>query len=616
MDFPSHGGESYVAKLFSDKYEIIDEIASGGMGVLYKANQLNLNRIVALKVLHAQFTSDPSFLKRFDREARAMARLDHQNIIRVYDVGQQENSHYIVMEYFPGKDLRWMMVEKGCFTPQETVEIAIQIAEALSFAHENGIIHRDIKPGNILINDRKVIKVGDFGIAAAADEVSLTSTGQVLGTPEYMAPEQAKGEPIDGRADLYALGLVMYKMLTGSSPYEGLSKMAIVGKLIYEKEDSALMYKQPVQNHLQQIILKLVRKEASLRYPNARALIDALNESREALILEAAQQKQRKKGVAAEPTAALETADISKEYVTPFPPMSASPVASGEPTAELNRVAAGSSGPKVVMTASKSKIPLAIGIGTAVLAGGIIFYGLWPAQRESNPSSPSIPPPSVPASTDQINRNGENTPTPSTAKNPSPSVIQKNIPPVQARTEPPASKPTAKDKSSEKKTVGMKTEGTVVKQPSMTSPVEPKSVPKKGEAPKVADAVPPGVEAQPLRPEEVEKERIREIVKRQEQAFESKNVELYLADLSKPSADDLKEINKAFEQYAQISVGFDIQNLSLLGDRATIKMIQTTRLVSKGPRPDLRTKNMVLWELGKVENHWKIQNMKILEKMD
>ncbi len=361
-----------MAKLFSDKYEIIEEIASGGMGVLYKANQLNLNRVVALKVLHPQFTSDPSFLKRFDREARAMARLDHQNIIRVYDVGQHENSHYIVMEYFPGKDLRWMTVEKGSFTPEETVEITIQIAEALSFAHEHGIIHRDIKPGNIMINERKIIKVGDFGIAAAADEVSLTATGQVLGTPEYMAPEQAKGEPFDGRADLYALGLVMYKMLTGSSPYEGLSKMAIVGKLIYEKEDSTLVYKQPVSNQLQQIILKLIKKDASLRYPNARALIDDLNELRESLIIESAQRKLRLKSGAAEATAALETAGAAKESVTPFPPISASSAASGEATATLKRspemAAAMTSGSTGVTAAPKSNNTRAIGIGMGAAA--------------------------------------------------------------------------------------------------------------------------------------------------------------------------------------------------------------------------------------------------------
>ncbi|MBI3811083.1 MAG: protein kinase [Nitrospirae bacterium] len=614
-----------MAKLFSDKYEIIEEIASGGMGVLYKANQLNLNRVVALKVLHTQFTSDPSFLKRFDREARAMARLDHQNIIRVYDVGQHENSHYIVMEYFPGKDLRWMTVEKGSFAPQETVEIAIQIAEALSFAHENGIIHRDIKPGNIMISDRKIIKVGDFGIAAAADEVSLTSTGQVLGTPEYMAPEQAKGEPIDGRADLYALGLVMYKMLTGSSPYEGLSKMAIVGKLIYEKEDSTLIYKQPVSNQLQQIILKLIKKDASLRYPNARALIDDLHELRESLMLEAAQQKLRHKGGAAEATAALETNAVPKESVTPFPPMSASPVPSGEPTAALKRspetASAMTSGPTIVTAAPKSKQPMmiVIGIGAAVLAGVLIVYGLWPAHQESSTSVPATPPPSVSAPMEQTNRNGANTSTPPAVQNPSTPAPQKEAPSVQARTERPPQKPTTDKKPSEKKpavaVLNRETE-TARSTAAPPSPAPQKETATKETAPKETAVVPPQVQTPPRRlPEEIEKEKILEVVKRQENAFESKDVDLYMADLANADARQRKEISRVFEQYAKINVVFEVQEINLSGDSAALKMIQNTRLVFKNLRPEQSTKTKVLWELSKAENKWKIRNTKILEKI-
>ncbi|MBI3994411.1 MAG: serine/threonine protein kinase, partial [Nitrospirae bacterium] len=453
-----------MAKLFSDKYEIIEEIASGGMGVLYKANQLNLNRVVALKVLHTQFTSDPSFIKRFDREARAMARLDHQNIIRVYDVGQHENSHYIVMEFFPGKDLRWMTVEKGSFTPEETVEITIQIAEALAFAHEHGIIHRDIKPGNIMISDRKVVKVGDFGIAAAADEVSLTATGQVLGTPEYMAPEQAKGESFDGRADLYALGLVMYKMLTGSSPYEGLSKMAIVGKLIYEKEDSTLIYKQPVSNQLQQIILKLIKKDPSLRYPNARALIDDLNELREALIVESAQRKLRLKGgppqAGAEATAALDTSTASKEAVTSSSAIPASPAASGEATATLQRtpeMAAQTSDPTGVTAVPKSNRSMAIGIGAAALAGALIVYGLWPAEQAPPVSAP---PPSASLPSEPTVKNEIPVSTPpmesapsvansSASQSSTADLSKKETPSVQPKTDRPIQKPAADGKPSE-----------------------------------------------------------------------------------------------------------------------------------------------------------------------
>jgi serine/threonine-protein kinase len=564
---------------------------------------------VALKVLHTQFTSDPSFIKRFDREARAMARLDHQNIIRVYDVGQHENSHYIVMEYFPGKDLRWMTVEKGSFTQEETVEITIQIAEALAFAHEHGIIHRDIKPGNIMISDRKIVKVGDFGIAAAADEVSLTATGQVLGTPEYMAPEQAKGEPFDGRADLYALGLVMYKMLTGSSPYEGLSKMAIVGKLIYEKEDSTLTYKQPVSSQLQQIILKLIKKDASLRYPNARALIDDLNELRESLIIEAAQKKLRLKSGAAEATAALETGAATKESVTPAPAISASPAGSGEATAALKRspemAAAMTSGPTVVTAAPKSKKRLAIGIGisAAALVGVMIVYGLWPARQETQTTAPTPPPPSVSAPMEQTSRSAAAPSTPSAV----------NSPVVSNRQSTPNPSSDSSKKETPKKPKAPRS--TTSPTPPASSPVEPKAAPKQEESPKVAAVVPPGVEMQPPRPDQVERDWILAIVKRQEEAFESKNVDLAMVDLATSDNELRKEITKVFEQYARIEMSFDVQDLTLTGDSATLKMIQSTRLVSKGTRPEQKTRTKVLWELSKVENSWKIRDTKVLEKL-
>lgn len=587
-----------MAKQFSDKYEIIEEIASGGMGVLYKANQLNLNRIVALKVLHTQFTSDPSFIKRFDREARAMARLDHQNIIRVYDVGQHENAHYIVMEYFPGKDLRWITVEKGSFTQEETVGVAIQIAEALSFAHEHGIIHRDIKPGNIMMNDRKIVKVGDFGIAAAADEVSLTATGQVLGTPEFMAPEQARGEPIDGRADLYALGLVIYKMLTGSSPYEGLSKMAIVGKLIYEKEETVLTYQQPVSDQLQQIILKLVRKNAAERYADASAVIQDLHALREGLLLEAAQRKLRLKGGAIEATTALETAAIPKDL---------------SPAAEVSATTA----PR-----SKKIVRVGIGIGVTVAVGVLVTFALWPARQVSEtpssggpPSSVSAPAkPATPTEAQSAVSLGPNAP--SVAGTPAAST-----PPVIAskKEEPPRrSPPTTPEKKMEVAAIKQETQAPspeVLPRPA-PSPVEPTPAPQKESVPKEAAVVPPERETQPPRLEEVDRERILAVVKRQEKAFESKDVDLYLSDLIAVTGEQRKEITNVFERYAEIEISFDIQELNLDGGSATLRMTQATRLVSKGSRSKQRTETRVLWGLTKVGDQWKIRDTKVLEKVE
>jgi serine/threonine protein kinase len=270
------------SKLFSGKYEIQGEIARGGMGVIFKALHTTLNRIVAIKVLHAQFSGDPAFLKRFQREARAMARLDHENIIRVYDVAEDtDGSQYIVMEFFDGSDLKRMILEKGKLSTGEVLSMGIQIGEALSYAHSQGIVHRDIKPGNIMVDKRGRIKIADFGIAAASDEMSVTVTGQIIGTPEYMSPEQARGEHLDGKSDLYSMGMVLFEMLKGHTPFEGVSRMAIVGKLLYEKEELTLHFGDHVPARLQEVIRSLVRKNAEERISTAQILVNQLEEIRD-----------------------------------------------------------------------------------------------------------------------------------------------------------------------------------------------------------------------------------------------------------------------------------------------------------------------------------------------
>ena len=169
-------------RVFSDKYAVESEIARGGMGVVFKAVHTALGRGVALKVLHSQYSGDPAFVQRFLREARAMARLDHAHIIRVFDVSEDAGSHYIVMEYFPATDLKRVILEGTELPVDRCLDIAEQIAQGLAYAHEQGIVHRDIKPGNIMMNEAGLVKIADFGIAAAADEISVTATGQVLGT--------------------------------------------------------------------------------------------------------------------------------------------------------------------------------------------------------------------------------------------------------------------------------------------------------------------------------------------------------------------------------------------------------------------------------------------------
>ncbi|VAX33253.1 Serine/threonine protein kinase PrkC, regulator of stationary phase [hydrothermal vent metagenome] len=266
-------------KTLSGKYELKREIGRGGMGVIYEALHGTLNRTVAIKVLHAQYTGDPAFLKRFQREARAMARLDHPNIIRVFDVGEDDGLHYIVMEYFFGKDLKEIVLERGIIPQQETLAIALQITRALSYAHAHGIIHRDIKPGNIMVNKAGLVKIADFGIAAATDEASVTLTGHVLGTPKYMSVEQARGENLDSRSDLYSLGMVVYEMLTGRTSFSGISEMAILGKLVYEKNEYDLTFQAHILPSIQNLVSTLLKKDKDERVSDTTTLLNLLNKA-------------------------------------------------------------------------------------------------------------------------------------------------------------------------------------------------------------------------------------------------------------------------------------------------------------------------------------------------
>jgi serine/threonine-protein kinase len=191
----------------------------------------------------------------------------------VFDVTEEAGVHSIVMEYFHGKDLKRLILEQGRFSAVDTIYVGAQVADGLAYAHAQGIVHRDIKPGNIMLNDRRRVKIADFGIAAATDEISVTATGQIIGTPEYMSPEQARGEPLDGRSDLYSLGMVLYEMLTGQTPFAGISRMAIVGKLVYEKDELVLSFPEDVTAGLRDLVRTLLKKQPGDRLPDASALL-------------------------------------------------------------------------------------------------------------------------------------------------------------------------------------------------------------------------------------------------------------------------------------------------------------------------------------------------------
>jgi len=246
-----------IAKLFP-QLEIIEFIGKGGMGAVYKARQPVLDRLVAVKILPPTAAGDPGFAERFNREGRALARLNHPNIVTVHDIGQAGNLHYLVMEYVDGGNLRQVQ-RAGRLTPEQALAIVPQICDALQFAHNEGIVHRDIKPENILLDKKGRVKITDFGIAKilgqTAEEAPLTGVGDVMGTPHYMAPEQIeKPRTVDHRADIYSLGVVFYEMLTGELP---LGKFRPPSKRVQ------------VDVRLDEIVLQALEREPSLRYQHA-----------------------------------------------------------------------------------------------------------------------------------------------------------------------------------------------------------------------------------------------------------------------------------------------------------------------------------------------------------
>jgi serine/threonine protein kinase len=255
-----------------------DEIARGGMGIIYRALDRTLNRIVAIKLVHAHLSGDASFVERFLREARAMARLQHDNIVSIYAVEEDQQTQFLVMEFCAGSNLRALIRNQPQLSLQDAVRLSHQLASALAYAHGQGIIHRDIKPANVLVDKKGKAKLTDFGIAAALDEASITMTGQVIGTPEYMSPEQARGLKLDGRSDLYSLGIMMYEMLTGRTPYAVGSKTSILGRLAYEQDELELNFPPTVPSMLQGVVRDLVRRNPESRIPDADILANQLHE--------------------------------------------------------------------------------------------------------------------------------------------------------------------------------------------------------------------------------------------------------------------------------------------------------------------------------------------------
>ncbi|MCU1467131.1 MAG: Serine/threonine protein kinase [Actinomycetia bacterium] len=258
-----------VGRVFSSRYEIQREIAQGGMAEVYLAHDQLLNRPVALKALFPEYAREPSFVERFRREAQAAANLNHPNIVAIYDWGQEDGTYFIVMEYVEGRALRDLIRSEGPLDPNQAAEITAEIASALGFAHRNGVVHRDVKPGNVLLTRSGTVKVTDFGIARAGASDGLTQTGSVMGTATYFSPEQAQGLPVDGRSDVYALGVVLYEMVTGVAPFTGDSPVAVAYKHVREEVVLPSERNPDIPPDLEHIIVTALAKAPENRYQTA-----------------------------------------------------------------------------------------------------------------------------------------------------------------------------------------------------------------------------------------------------------------------------------------------------------------------------------------------------------
>jgi serine/threonine protein kinase len=268
-----------------ERFQIESLIARGGMATVFKGTDLTLGRTVAIKILSEELAEDPSFVARFRLEAQAAASLTHPNIVAVYDTGSDDETHYIVMEYLEGRTLHQILNEDGTVPPEEVATIGAEVAQALAEAHDKGIVHRDVKPGNIMISRNGTAKVMDFGIAKAATAGNLTQVGSILGTVAYLSPEQARGEPVDGRSDIYSLGALLYQMLTGNLPLKGDTYVEMVHKLNNQDPPLPSETNPGIPRKMDAVIMRALAKEPGNRYQTgtemAADLLDSIRDTPE-----------------------------------------------------------------------------------------------------------------------------------------------------------------------------------------------------------------------------------------------------------------------------------------------------------------------------------------------
>jgi phosphate/phosphite/phosphonate ABC transporter binding protein len=270
------------------KYEIQAEIGRGGMGAVYMGYDPMLDRSVAVKILAPHLVWEKEFVERFLREARAAARLKHPNVVIIHDVGQDGDRYYFVMEYLEGQTLTDLIQQRGPMAVDEVLRILRPLADALDYAHQRGLVHRDVKPGNVIVGPAGGVTLTDFGIVRAAQETRLTATGTVVGTPEYMSPEQAKGLAVGACCDQYSLAVVAYEMLTGRVPFEAESTLALLHKIAYDPPPPLRQARPDLPVEVEEVLVKALAKEPGDRYGTASAFVDALGQAWEGTAIEGA----------------------------------------------------------------------------------------------------------------------------------------------------------------------------------------------------------------------------------------------------------------------------------------------------------------------------------------
>ena len=258
-----------------ERYKVLNRIGSGGMADVYCAEDLQLGRRVALKLLYRRFAEDEEFVERFRREASSAAGLQHPNVVAVYDRGEFDDTYYIAMEFLEGRSLKQVVRQDGALEPDRAIDLVIQILKAARFAHRRGIVHRDIKPHNVIVDDEGRAKVTDFGIARAGAS-DMTETGSIMGTAQYLSPEQAQGHPVDARSDLYSIGVVLYELLTGRVPFDAESAVTIALKQVSEEPVPPSQLNPAISAQLEDVVTTALQKDPAYRFADADEFIRAL----------------------------------------------------------------------------------------------------------------------------------------------------------------------------------------------------------------------------------------------------------------------------------------------------------------------------------------------------